>query len=202
MHLLELTIIYFAIGTPFGVYYVSAHPAESSASVFLNGVLSLVLWPGSALTFIFSYLTLRPDEAAGLSQVVRELKATGTALLADPDRRAFYNAVDRYVGLSEALNAPVGTSAIDGLESIGVMKTPVEAKAAVRNRNQRRLLVHRAAARDSLVSLILDQRTAECLDSLAAILHAGSHCEARGDLSAASSRSPADMDDHRVSIAA
>lgn len=202
MNIFELTIIYLALGAPFGVYYVTAHSADTATSAFWNAALNLFLWPAYVSLFVYARILGKLPRPETADNVLLDIEAAASRCLDANARRVFRDAVARYIGLSEAAELPVGTSAVEGLAEIGVFSRSAAPAAVLRRRNREKILEHRDRARTALLELIPDGTTAKLLEELALIindhafpieqrLHSTEHANSSPDVAAA-----------RVSIAA
>jgi hypothetical protein len=168
VNVVELTIIYLALGAPLGVYYITSHPADPGASAMLNGTLNLILWPAYLGLFLYSYFH-RPSAGLGTAeQLRREIEAL--APFEAGEGRIFRDALARYIGLSEAVELPIGTSSLDGLAEINSLRAPRNAAFIARRRTRERLLGHRDSARRSLMELLPSEKTAALIAKLAYVL--------------------------------
>jgi hypothetical protein len=171
VNVFELTIIYLALGAPVGIYHVTTHPAEAVVPAVANGTLNVVLWPMYLLSFVYAYFR-EPRPAHSEPHILIETLRSGASQHLDyTEMRDFRETLARYKALCEAAETPVGTSAIDAIAAIGLIRNAPAASAVARRRNRERLLRQRSEARADLLSLVCNIPNAtETIQSLAASL--------------------------------
>ena len=111
--------------------------------------MSIGLWPIAALVFAYDHFTVR-SVRFGKDRVYDQR----AALVSAADRAlptyeffAFREAVERYTGICEALESPIGASSPAGMFEIGGIPEPPAYRSCVIRRNRGKLYMHRADAR-------------------------------------------------------
>lgn len=194
----EAIIVYLAVGAPFGVYHVTTHPGDTVISSVANGTLNVVAWP--VYIGLFVYAHFRHGKASvSVDSLKMALERATSEILATNKGREFRDLLSRYIALSEAVELPIGTAAIEGLADVGFIRHSIAASRVAARANRKRLIAHRAAACTELVAMvrsIRDPDVATLLTTLAEGL--GDHI----DLGKETSRDPARHSRDPISIAA
>lgn len=160
----DVIIIYFAIGSPFAVYrFVNS---EAGRATVVNALSAWPLWPVEAWRYIFA--TARKRQAANRrarqikvfetkrEKIRREAGDLSREILQSGSERnviATRTRIDRYVGLSLAVDA--SEEAFENVElfRIAGRKNTDAGAACLRRRNAARLVRHHNNAREDFLAL-------------------------------------------------
>lgn len=150
MGLVEIIIIYLALGSPFAIFE-AAVPAGSARRAAAM-VFAVVAWPAYAGKLVFS----RSDPAAAFltTDPLLDIREELEALLTDGEAQAVFElreVFDRYTGLALALDASAARP-YELLEISG-HTSPAAGSRCLDRRNVLRLKRHLAAAREEFHSL-------------------------------------------------
>lgn len=147
-NLFELAVIYLAFGAPVGVYHLVTHWARSPVPTLSTAAVNTFLWPLAALVFLYGRLGgtlgLPPERA---DEIASDLNRVAETVLPTGEFFIFRDAVATYVGLSQALERPVGTSAVEALAEFHPSAGFPASKACWTRRNESRLYRHQGQAR-------------------------------------------------------
>jgi hypothetical protein len=202
VNVFDLTIIYLALGAPLGVYHVATHWEGPALSTFSLSILNIFLWPIAALVFARGHL--KNVAVPTVTLCVARLNDAASACLPVGQAFEFRDSLDTYVGLSEALESEIGTSAVDELASIANLGDLVVARAVARRTNREKLLRRRDAARIELLTWLKALRTADVATAAAELAGCLADHAAVDKILALSSSLPTDASvrPDRLSIAA
>lgn len=170
----DLTIIYFAIGAPFGVYsFFGVRKPITVESVMLLAA-KVVLWPPFATVFAFKRLTRTADTTdfddtyhldaendAAVDNIRREIKAELSTNGNRESNRETLEVLERYLGLALALRGFRTARAKMKPELLYATEHPARDLAAkcIYRRNRARLIAHRNRAIADLASQANGQRS-------------------------------------------
>ncbi len=147
MQFSDLVVIYLALGAPFAVYTISDGHEPRMRSL-AKGAISGLIWPISGVARFVSGRRTTSDGSPITHERIARL------FPGQPPAEALFDlreVIDRYTGLCQA-SFEIGTSAVDGLEQIGMMRAPAVAKATARRENLERIERHLFNARLDLLS--------------------------------------------------
>ena len=163
MKLIDLLVIYFACGAPFGVYQITAaHSLTERAA--LHVFLRICFWPIFAGSTLIRWLsTGKHSSRSDLDRRIDGIRAEIENLVFGNDSVSsifdFREILHRYAGLSEAANAGVA-SANEIFKLSNNERTDVAA-ACLARKNQRKLSFHQSLARDEFVDMISELANAD-----------------------------------------
>ena len=183
MTLLEITIIYLAVGAPFGaVYYVQHRKRFAANKLWLGAVGACLLWIFYAAFLLRRNINLGKSENRRVAQpqIEKEVERTMQNLLtangelsAQISSQSFFEfreTLERYAGLTLAVNNSAADSAASERETeiFLVAKRPKKhsqlGARLVQRRNFKRLQTHQICARLDLVQFV--ERLAETRNQL------------------------------------
>ncbi len=157
MTIIEIVIIYLALGTPLGVYKFASLPDKFTGLSLLRTTFSYFLWPAAAPRLAYRIAVANNDEQVFTQKVERIRSQIETLAFAGSTsteifdfREIFY----RYTGLTEAGNADIGTDHITNLADIGMITDPAVAAHCAARRNQNKINAYQTVAREDLIALI------------------------------------------------
>lgn len=157
--LLNLLVIHFAFGSPFGVYQItrggSARSARSAATV----AAYFVLWPIFAVGFVRDWLitnfkTPETDLEQKISDIRTQIEYLAFSSSSTTSVFEFREVFARFTGLSMTLMQDELIVSAKDLLKVSGNKNVSPASACLARRNGRKLLFHRERARAEFVELI------------------------------------------------
>ncbi len=157
--LLNLLVIHFAFGSPFGVYQITRGGSVRSTRSAAKVAAHFVLWPIFALTFIRSWLTdTRKRTENSLEQKIANIRSQIESLAYRENSTAsvfeFREVFSRFTGLTMALVQ--GGKDADSKELLKITghKNISLTAACLNRRNRQRLLFQQKRARNEFVEMI------------------------------------------------
>jgi hypothetical protein len=147
LNIFEFSVIYLTLGAPLGVYHVASHWGDSLLSTISLAILNVCIWPIAALVFVYSHLRGRDRSFKSAQEVCQPLLHVANNSLSTDELFVFRDALSRYVGICEALESPIGNSAVDGLSEIVEYPYLAATKACNVRRNRARLYLQQVDAR-------------------------------------------------------
>ncbi len=157
MTIIEIVIIYLALGTPLGVYKFASLPDKFTGLSLLRTTFSYFLWPAAAPRLAYRIAVATDDVqplAARIENIRGRLESLAFAGAASTEIFDFREVFYRYAGLTEAANAVIGTDHIANLAAINVISdTAVAARCAAR-RNQKKIDAYQSVAREDMIALV------------------------------------------------
>ena len=156
VNIFEFAVIYLAIGAPLGVYHLTTHWGGSLVSTFSFAAVNICLWPAAALVYLYGHLNgkLRPFGSTPVSFHSEALVDAAGSILATDELFVFRETVARYVGVCQALEEPVGTSATQELLAISGIREWSTTEACTIRRNRAKLCLQQADARAGFCSRV------------------------------------------------
>lgn len=156
MTILDLLIIYFACGSPFGVYQLTRDDGARSGYEKWRAAAAFLFWPALFAKFVYERVASR-----GIStrDRVEKIKAELERLAFSDGETAsifeFREAFDRYVGLSESLSQD-GTTRypITELLSVSGRELDEATTECLYRRNHKKLKFHLTIARNEFLDLV------------------------------------------------
>lgn len=157
MTIIEIVIIYLALGTPLGVYKFASLPDKFTGLSLLRTTFAYFAWPAAAPRLAYRIAVANFDEHT-FTQKVEHIRgrieslafAEATSAEIFEFREIFY----RYTGLTEAGSSIVGTDHITNLDEIGfIADTAIAARCAAR-RNKNKISTYQTIAREDLIALV------------------------------------------------
>ncbi len=154
MTFLDLTIIYLAIGAPFGVHHFFKLRGRPMAERIFGGLLHFVLWVPFSVTILVSLLKRGPDD----ERRPRELLELQTQIeSACRDRVPVFEArrvLERYIGL-RSLSMPRSGEPSKDITIFDLSGHPntTLAEICINRRNRERISLHQTNAAQDIVSL-------------------------------------------------
>src|SRR6476620_10163170 len=113
LNIFEFAVIYLALGAPLGVYHLATHWGGSLVTTFSFAAVNVCVWPAAALVYAYGHLKGqdgRIDNNAAKAAHKRLVLHAENILTTD-ELFTFREEIARYVGICDALNTPIGTSA-------------------------------------------------------------------------------------------
>jgi hypothetical protein len=161
MKLLDLLVIYFAIGAPFGVYQITAVRSSLTAHATLGIILRICFWPVfAAQTLIEWFSKDQHSSESNLDRQIDRIRAEIESLVFGNDSISsifdFREVLYRYAGLSEAANTGVLPDAANEIFEFGNNGDKDVASACLARKNQRKLSFHQSLARNEFVDMIAE----------------------------------------------
>ncbi len=159
MKLLDLFIIYFACGSPFGVYQVTTITGGLTLRAATGVLLRVCLWPIFTAVILANWFTGHQAVIeSGLDRHIKSIRtqmeglafASGTVSSVFDFREIVY----LYTGLSEAANLPQTSSGTNELFDLSTNENKKLATICLARKNQRRLFIHHAQARAQFVDMV------------------------------------------------
>lgn len=155
LDLLDITVVYLALGAPLGVYHLVTHWSDSLAATFSLAIANVFLWPVAA--FVFLYRKAR-DPRSGVIRAsetkTAAIESAAESVLSTEELFVFRETVSRYAAISTALGQPIGTSWIDGLFDIGDTPAGAPTRACIGRRNLAKLCLHQMDARQQVLAQV------------------------------------------------
>lgn len=159
MKLIDLLIIYFACGAPFGVYQFTNVRTSLDAKVLTQIFWHIGFWP------VFAAMALRKWFSSGRhlteSLVDRRTQFIRSEIeyLVFADESVsiildFRELLFRYAGLSRAANMVVPVNSFGELSSIGNTESKVLPSVCLARTNRRKLMFHQAIARNEFTDVM------------------------------------------------
>ncbi len=156
MTIIEIVIIYLALGTPLGVYKFASLPDKFTGLSLLRTTFAYFAWPAAAPRLAYRIAVANFDQS--LNQKVERIResieslafAGATSAEIFEFREIFY----RYAGLTEAGNAVIGTDHIANLAEIGAITDPAIAARCAARRNQSKINAYQMGSREDLITLV------------------------------------------------
>ena len=185
MYWLDLAIIYFALGAPFGVLRITAK-REITSFAYLRMTSGYLLWPLVAIRNVARFFTTKPvaqvTQTNELDAIRTELEkvlfANGNAFSeSTATRRDLYNfreVFHRYTGLAEAANAQRtlhNAQSKTHLLSLIPHPSPLIRAACLARRDRQKLKAQLTQVRSELIDLFSSHKSIPALDSLASHLN-------------------------------
>ena len=157
MTIIEIVIIYLALGTPLGVYKFASLPDKFTGLSLLRTTFAYFAWPAAAPRLAYRIAVANYD-AQTFTQKVEHIRgrieslafAEATSAEIFEFREIFY----RYAGLTEAGNAIIGTDHITNLTGIGVIADPAIAARCAARRNQNKINAYQLIAREDMIAFV------------------------------------------------
>lgn len=164
MYWLDIAIIYFALGAPFGVLRITAKRAITPFA-YLRMASGYLLWPLVAIRNVARFVFTKPAAQKDKLDTVRTELEKNLFAHADPtDLYAFREAFYRYAGLAEAVNAQrtVQNAQSSGFHSpFTIHHSPLTRAACIARRDRLKLKAQLDAARIDFVEEITSKKTNE-----------------------------------------
>ena len=165
MNLLDLVIIYFACGAPFGVYLVTTAHGQSFVRTASQTFLRIFCWPVFGILVVVDWLSKNPSSAEsnfdrhvdGLITQIESIVCANESISSIFD---FRDALHRYAGLSEAANVSPEANGVNELLELNNNENKKIASACLARKNQRRLSFHQSLARNEFVDMISEMAAA------------------------------------------
>jgi len=152
VNLFDLTIIYLALGAPLGVYHIATHWEGPAVSTVSFSALNVFLWPVAAFAFAFAHLrNTAHSHKATMPACIASLNSAAASVFAPDKAFEMRNVLEAYVGLSEALEREIGTSAIEELAALTGLSETAAPRAVARRTTHEKLLRHQASARAEML---------------------------------------------------
>ncbi len=154
--LINLIIIYFACGSPIGVYRITrtAHLRSPRQAAAVGAYF--ILWPIFAPAILRRSLLVQElnieRAIASLCRAMEKIVFAGNPTISVFE---FRDVFARYTGLTMAINRETANSPND-LFKIAKHKNPALASTCLNRRNRKRLLCHQTQARKEFFDLISD----------------------------------------------
>ena len=157
MTIIEIVIIYLALGTPLGVYKFASLPDKFTGLSLLRTTFSYLLWPAAAPRLAYRIaianydvqtFTQKVEHIRGRIESLAFAEATSAEIF--EFREIFY----RFAGLTEAGNAVIGADHITNLAGIGVIADPTIATRCAARCNQKKINAYQIGAREDLIALV------------------------------------------------
>ncbi|MEQ1921245.1 MAG: hypothetical protein ABL952_01940 [Pyrinomonadaceae bacterium] len=157
MTIIEIVIIYLALGTPLGVYKFASLPDKFTGLSLLRTTFAYFAWPAAAprlayriavATYDEHTFTQKVEHIRGRIESLAFAKATSAEIF--EFREIFY----RYTGLTEAGSSIVGTDHITNLDEIGFIADPATAARCSARRNISKISTYQSIAREDLIALV------------------------------------------------
>lgn len=156
--LINLIIIYFACGSPIGVYRITRIARSRSPRVTAIGAY-FILWP-IFVPAILRRSVLHNDALTGakierlIAGIRREMETIAFAAAFAHLIYEFREVFARYTGLTILLHCNSPSNASDALFNLGKHENTALAAACYNRRNRERLLFHQTRARRDLIALL------------------------------------------------
>ncbi len=185
MYWLDLAIIYFALGAPFGVLRITAK-REITAFAYLRMTSGYLLWPLVAIRNVARFFTTKPvaqvEQTNELDAIRTELEqalfANGNAFSESAamrrDLHNFREVFYRYTGLAAAANAErtVQNAQSSGFPSSLIPHhSSLSRSACLRRRDRQKLEAQLTQARSELIDTLMSDKLLPALDQLATKLN-------------------------------
>jgi hypothetical protein len=173
MTLLNLLIIYFACGAPFGVYQMTRNEGPRSASEWLIAAAVFILWP--VFLLMFAIERLRPAVVSQKNRV--EQIRTDIEKLAFPEGSTtslfeFREVLYRYTGLIGSDVDPKAEHPFGELLTVAGRQPDDASLTCLLRRNREKIEFHKTLARDEFIDLITDMLQPPRPDSDQVLVHA------------------------------
>lgn len=185
MYWLDLAIIYFALGAPFGVLRITAK-REITAFAYLRMTSGYLLWPLVAIRNVARFFTTKPvaqvEQTNELDAIRTELEqalfANGNAFSESAamrrDLHNFREVFYRYTGVAAAANAErtVQNAQSSGFPSSLIPHhSSLSRSACLRRRDRQKLEAQLTQARSELIDTLMSDKLLPALDQLATKLN-------------------------------
>ena len=163
---MDLLIIYFACGAPFGVYQITSIRRPLTARAVVRTSLRICLWPVFAVLALNEWFSNNQYSAAsGLDRRIDSIRVEIESLVLDNDSIAsifdFREILHRYAGLSEAANVNVVQNSASELFELTNTTNEEIASACLARRNQRKLSFQQSLVRNEFVDMISEFAVAD-----------------------------------------
>lgn len=159
MYWLDLAIIYFAFGAPFGVFQITSKRKVTLAGSF-RIALGYVLWPLIAIQGTARFFLTKPAAQSDEVETIRtELEKAIFANASSTELFAFREVFYRYTGLARAAREtpqPLNSSAL--LNVAGNTNETLR-NACISRRDRQKLAVQLVTARKDLLEMITSTKT-------------------------------------------
>lgn len=160
MALMDVTVIYFAFGSPLGVYQITREPRPTRRAAAFAAVY-VVLWPLFTFAFLRQwFLSLQSPQEADLERQIERIRCQFEALLFDKRSTStifeFREVFARFAGLSLALKQQSSIDFRQELFRIGGRKQPRVAQECARRRDRKLLIAHQAQAHAEFTDMTID----------------------------------------------
>ena len=171
MKLVDLLIIYFAIGAPFGVYQITTVRHPLNANITLRTFLRICFWPVFAVFILADWFyqdrdLLASNFARRIESIRKEIEDIAFANESVSSIFDFREILQRYAGLSEAANVAVADNSVNEVCDLSHSDNRKLASACLARKNQRKLSFHQSLARSEFVDLIFELAGAENRDRI------------------------------------
>ena len=156
MTLIEMIIIYLALGTPLGVYKFASLPDKFSGLSLLRTTFAYFAWPAAAPRLAYRIAVAENPEQT-LTQKIEQIRGRIESIAFSGASSAeifeFREIFYRYAGLTEAGNSMIGTDHITNLADIGAVADATIAARCAARRNQKKIDTYQANAQEDLIAM-------------------------------------------------
>ncbi len=157
MTIIEIVIIYLALGTPLGVYKFASLPDKFTGLSLLRTTFAYFAWPAAAPRLAYRIAVANYDEQTFMQKVEHirgRIESLAFAEATSAEIFEFREIFYRYTGLTEAGSSIVGTDHITHLDEIGVIADPAIAARCSARRNKNKISTYQTIAREDLIALV------------------------------------------------
>lgn len=162
---MDLLIIYFACGAPFGVYQITATNHRLNTQAALRVFLRICFWPVFAGSTLIQWFSREHSSKTDLDRRIDGIRTEIENLAFGNDSASsifdFREILHRYAGLSEAANAGIASNSADEVFKLSKNGSADIASACLARKNQRKLSFHQSLARDEFVDIISELANAD-----------------------------------------
>src|SRR5438309_1949702 len=159
MNVTDLIIIYFACGSPLGVYYFTCHKDDLSLRAVLGMLIRFLIWPLSALPLIRNrFFSSNPPAEASLDRKTGYIRAElENIAFSESDASSifeFREVISRFVALTTQAKIIPAEKRGNEVFAVSGHKNATLAAACLARRNRERILFHQTQARNDFVEVI------------------------------------------------
>ncbi len=157
MTIIEIVIIYLALGTPLGVYKFASLTDKFTGLSLLRTTFAYFAWPAAAPRLAYRIAVANNDEQTftqKLEHIRGRIESLAFAEAKSAEIFEFREIFYRYTGLTEAGSSIVGTDHITNLGDIGFIADPAIAARCAARRNQATITAYQTIASDDMISLV------------------------------------------------